>query len=51
MKPKRAPKGSIDSAILLRLPADLRERMVKAAAAEGLSIAEWVRRAIQAILP
>lgn len=50
--PKRAPKGSIDaaSALLLRLPAELRQRLDRAAAREGLSAAEWVRRAIEAAL-
>jgi predicted HicB family RNase H-like nuclease len=51
IKPARAVKGTIDSGMMLRLPADLRKRLKAAAAAEGLSAAEWVRRAIEAILP
>jgi hypothetical protein len=52
-KPGRAPKGSIDSGstILLRLSADLRTRLDKAAKKEGLSVSEWIRRAVEAILP
>lgn len=50
--PKRAPKGSIDpgSTLLLRMPKELRERLDAAAKREGLSAAEWVRQAIDALL-
>lgn len=49
--PKRAPKGSIDSALLIRFPKDVRKRLDVAAKKEGLSVAEWVRQAIVALLP
>jgi hypothetical protein len=50
MKPapgtRRAPKGSVASALLLRLPVDLRRRLDRAARAGRLSAAEYVRRAL-----
>jgi predicted HicB family RNase H-like nuclease len=48
--PKRAAKGSIGSAILVRLPDDLRGRIEKAAAKAGLSIAEWIRQTAETAL-
>jgi predicted HicB family RNase H-like nuclease len=44
--PKRAPKGSIDSALLLRLPDDLREPAERKARKHGVSLSEWIRRAM-----
>jgi predicted HicB family RNase H-like nuclease len=49
--PKRATKGSIGGALLLRLPNDLRRQIEKAAKRAGLSSAEWVRRACVSQLP
>jgi len=49
--PKRASKGSISGYILIGFPADLRKRLDAAAKKEGLSMAEWVRQAIAALLP
>jgi predicted DNA-binding protein len=49
--PKRAPKGSIASAKLLKLPAELSARLEREARREGLSASEWIRRAIEAALP
>ena len=46
----RAPKGSIASARVLRLDADMDKRLVKAAGRAGISVTEWVRRAIRAAL-
>lgn len=46
--PKRAPKGSIDSALPLHLPDELKDRIRRAAARDGLSMAEWIRRVIVA---
>lgn len=51
MKAKRAPRGSISGAMLLRLPEELRARLYAAAEAEGLSVAEYVRQAVEAVLP
>jgi predicted DNA-binding protein len=49
--PKRAPRGSISNVILLRLSKDLRARLDAASKREGLSVAEYVRQAVEAILP
>jgi predicted DNA-binding protein len=51
VKPARAPKGSIATALLVRLSADLRDRLDREARREGLSAAEWVRQAVEAALP
>jgi predicted HicB family RNase H-like nuclease len=48
--PKRAKKGSIDSAVLVRLPDELRGRADRAAKKQGLSLAEWIRRAMAAFM-
>lgn len=48
---KRAPRGSISNAILLRLSRELRTRLDAAAQHEGLSVAEYVRQAVEAALP
>lgn len=49
-KPARAKMGSIDGALLVRLPNSLRKQIDRAAKAAGLSSAEWVRRAAQKVL-
>ncbi len=49
--PKRAPKGSIATALLLRLPEDLAAEVEAEAEREGISKAEWIRQAIVAALP
>ncbi len=56
--PKRAPKGSISAngvtsgvKMPVRLPALLVYQVRAAAKREALSVAEWVRRAIEEALP
>lgn len=46
-KPKRAVKGTITSALLVRLSTDLQAKITKAAEKAGLSKAEWVRQTIE----
>ncbi len=55
--PRRAPKGSISShgiptgtVIPIRFSAPLVYRLRAAATREGYSVAEWVRRAVEAVL-
>lgn len=43
--PKRAVKGTIDMAVLVRMPESLHRQVERAARQEGLSVAEWLRRA------
>lgn len=45
-----APKGSCDATYLLKLPDDLLQRVREAALLEGVSLAEWWRRAGEAKL-
>ncbi|MGQ0508913.1 MAG: hypothetical protein ACT4TC_26725 [Myxococcaceae bacterium] len=42
---QKAVRGTIKSALLLRMPEDLREESDRAAAAEGIQPVEWWRRA------
>jgi predicted HicB family RNase H-like nuclease len=41
----RAPKGSIASVIPLRMDAKLRQYVEREAKREGVSLAEWIRKA------
>lgn len=45
--PKRAKRGSIDGAILLRLPEELLSLVEREAKREGVSRAEWIRQLLQ----
>jgi hypothetical protein len=52
--PKRAPKGSIGGSaddpgpvLLVRVPADVKAAVHKAAHKAGVAVAEWVREAIK----
>jgi len=51
MRPVRAPKGTIDSVLLIRLTAPMRKGIERAAKAAGLTLVEWIRQAIAARLP
>jgi predicted HicB family RNase H-like nuclease len=42
---QRAPKGSVETHVLLRIPKDLHESIKRKADYEGISISEWWRRA------
>jgi predicted HicB family RNase H-like nuclease len=42
---QRAPKGSIASVIPLRMDAKLRRYVEREAKREGVSLAEWIRKA------
>ena len=44
-EPRRAPKGSIGWARVLRATAELGKRIEKAAKVERLSVSEWIRAA------
>lgn len=44
---KRAPRGSIAHAVLVRMPADLAAATREAAEREGVTVVEWVRRAMR----
>lgn len=50
VSPKRGAKGTIDGALLLRLPDALRARIDRAAQQQGLSSSEWIRRVVQEAL-
>lgn len=43
--PKRAKKGSVDTAVLVRMDGRLREQVHRAARREGVSDSEWLRSA------
>ncbi len=48
--PPRAPRGSNETAQIVRMSTDLAERVKKAAKREGISLAEWWRTAAEAAL-
>ncbi len=47
---RRAIKGTINTALLLRLPATLRKRIEEEAQLAGLSASEWIRQALDHVL-
>ena len=51
IQPSRAPKGSIEVSHTMRWPADTLACIKQEAERQGVSAAEWVRRACEAILP
>jgi predicted HicB family RNase H-like nuclease len=50
MGPKRAKRGSIDGAVLVRMSAELREAVDAAAEDAEVSVAEWLREAAARML-
>lgn len=44
--PRRAVKGTIGGAILVRVPEEMHSKVMKAAKRAGVSASEWVREAI-----
>jgi predicted HicB family RNase H-like nuclease len=47
-RPQRAAKGDVDTALLLRLSDTLKEQIKALAEQEGVSVAVWVRKALEA---
>lgn len=47
---RRAKRGSISSKVLLPLDAELNKAARARAKSEGVSLSEWIRRAIRAAL-
>lgn len=44
-KPPRAPRGSCDASLLLRLPSELKRDITRAAKSLGVTPVEWLRQA------
>ena len=47
---KRARRGSIERVLSLRMPADLKRDIDRAARIDRITVTEWIRRAVRAEL-